>query len=69
MYKLLKLTDFVRQTTKTLMIVDGVKNFAQQLSIIHEKFMKRKQVNFVSWVNMKITIKKSSKHDSQPSIF
>lgn len=69
MYKLLKLTDFVRQTTKTLMIVDGVKNFAQQLGMIHEKFMKRKQVNFVSWVNMKITIKKSSKHDSQPSIF
>lgn len=67
MYKLLKMTDLVRFTTKCEMVRDGLANYATEMRALHDKYVNRKSASFVSWVNMKIGIAKPSKN--APAVF
>jgi hypothetical protein len=40
------------------MVVDGMENFAQELSAMHDRYLIRKELSFVSWVSSKLLINK-----------
>lgn len=52
MYRLLKLTDMVRFTTKTAMIREGLIDFEADMKNLHERFLNRKEATFVSWIRL-----------------
>ena len=52
MFRLLKLTDLVRFNTKIEMIQGGLTDFHSEMLSLHEKYLKRAEATFVSWIKM-----------------
>ena len=52
MYRLIKMTDFVRFNTKVEKITDALTEFRQEMESQHKKYLKRKETTFVSWIKM-----------------
>lgn len=67
MYRLLKMTDLVRLNTKILMVMGGLENYAAELSLMHDKYLNRKEVNVVSWVTIKLIIDKQPRSETECS--